>query len=578
MNHPSITDTLLPSGELAQRFVARFGVYRWQILRKNYGTGEDWATETRYAPSPAQLWGEWQHPCYAIGVHFGGSTTYGMIDIDAGSVYRWDLAPILAALEDIGIVRYVPIQSSTSGGLHIYFAFPDPVNTFNLACALRWALQGQGVAIAPGQCETFPNTKAYTDPGQPKTEYTGHRLPLQPSSGSHLLDDGLQPSPGDIGTFLDRLDAAATAIDMDALKAALDKGRKWYKAKTFKPRLQGKQAAWKADLEAAIALGITGPGQKHEMIGRLVDYGYVFLGHQGDRLNAYVLQTLEGMPGFNAYVRPYLASVRKDLDGWMRKLSQMVAQGRRFMAQAFAPQPKGPSKNDLKAALATEGITQAMAQIDPSEYPTIRALVTRVRELSGCSSKTIYKPANLPLWHPEHRLEQGCKTAQPERVTDDLEQPTDPPPESPEALINGSVLHLGSMRGGPAEDASKNSLPLPDGGGAGGFEPSPTPLPGEPWLRRALLVATSPENLRELWQHKARYLRNQAALAATDPEIRSMAEAMLFGLGAHPPAVLAYDWDGVNGCPFWLSGMAWEYLSRQVEALATLQDLEVIRE
>jgi hypothetical protein len=95
---------------------------------------------------------DWQDANTLIGVRFTHETYYGLLDIDAGSDYctAKAIAEIRAALETIGITRTLLTRSSWNGGLHLYLPFPEPVNTFNLAVALKECLKSQGFRLKAG--------------------------------------------------------------------------------------------------------------------------------------------------------------------------------------------------------------------------------------------------------------------------------------------------------------------------------------------------------------------------------------------------------------------------------------------
>ena len=151
-----------------------------------------------------------------IGKRFGRLTNYLMLDIDVHSPYHPNqngLDSVLAAMEAIGLVRYLIVRSSASGGLHIYFPLAEAVNAWALACAAYRALSAHNVVIAGGQCELFPNKKAFN------AEHNGHRLPLQ--NGSFLLDDGFCPVGDHKAEFVLRWQSAAALQNDERLQKAL---------------------------------------------------------------------------------------------------------------------------------------------------------------------------------------------------------------------------------------------------------------------------------------------------------------------------------------------------------------------
>ncbi|MBD0337618.1 MAG: hypothetical protein ICV62_19185 [Cyanobacteria bacterium Co-bin13] len=183
------------------------------------------ADRYQYPLRPRVLWNLWQDANTLVGVRFTHETCYALLDIDAGSVYRNAdaIAQIRAALETIGITRTLLLRSSWNGGLHLYIPLPEPVSTFNLAVTLKECLKAQGFTLKEGQLEIFPNAKAYGVTAF--IEYQAHRLPLQPSSGSCLLDDDLNPIGNSLGRFFWMWDGAVANQDLDSLRQALQVGR-----------------------------------------------------------------------------------------------------------------------------------------------------------------------------------------------------------------------------------------------------------------------------------------------------------------------------------------------------------------
>ena len=157
-------DLLYPANPNAKNFFSYFA-HHWDFIVAPSGT-KNWQTITDYKLQPRVLWRKFQDLKQILGVRFGNSTRYGMVDIDRGSSLHFLSNPqafqdLCTAFEQIGLRRYVVIFSSLSEGLHIYFPLPEQVNTFNLACALRMAVESSGFKIKGGQLELFPNTKTY---------------------------------------------------------------------------------------------------------------------------------------------------------------------------------------------------------------------------------------------------------------------------------------------------------------------------------------------------------------------------------------------------------------------------------
>jgi hypothetical protein len=335
-------------------------------------------------------------------------------------------------------------------------------------------------------------------------------------------------------------------------------GRKWVRSVRHR-RENGRLAQWRADLESDIAAGFISEGMKHSLIGKLCDYGYVFLHLEGPRLREYALAALQKMPGYHCHAKPFMAQIKRDLGGWMRKMQTMIQQGRRFMAGAGAkPKPKGESANGnaAKALRASSAIREAMATIDPGAYSTISALAAAVRAASGgVSFATLYKPHNLPLWHPEHRHSGVPEIPHPAgdsgHLGGDQGDTLNTPDQAPDQAISG----IPPMRGIPAAaETNSNSSSKPPAASGGASHPNSDPIPpipGEKFLRQvaALDPIPDPAQIRALWLAKIRYIRGQ--VSAADPELVGILRAMLVGLGGDPAEILRADWNEATGLPWW---------------------------
>ena len=154
---------------------------------------------------------------HIVGKRFGNFTNYLLIDIDFNSPFHprnQGYQAILATMERLGLCRYLIVRSSTSGGLHLYFPLPEPVKATQLALAAHNALSADGIHIAGGICELFPNKKSFN------AEHHGHRLPLQ--DGSFLLDKDFCPISNHKADFVIRWETAAAHQDEAKLQQALE--------------------------------------------------------------------------------------------------------------------------------------------------------------------------------------------------------------------------------------------------------------------------------------------------------------------------------------------------------------------
>jgi hypothetical protein len=283
----------LPLDPLGKRLCETFP-YLWQPIIGVNETDPQWQTITKYPMRPRVLWRSWQDAAQVVGVRFDDETLYGLIDIDRESPYHPKQDPtalptIRAALETIGIYRTVLVRSSWSEGLHLYIPLPEAVPTFGLACALKQCLEAQGFAIAQGKLECFPNCKTYAKPGT-YSEYNAHRLPLQPASGSCLLDDDGNPISHDLGRFFDGWDTAAAGQDQAELHGAIATARANRKAKTRRSNIV---EDWQRDLLSEMDEGWTGHGQTNHLLKTIACYGVVFESLSGDALTAYIERTCD---------------------------------------------------------------------------------------------------------------------------------------------------------------------------------------------------------------------------------------------------------------------------------------------
>ena len=252
-----------------------------------------------------------------IGKRFGKLTNYLMIDIDINSPYHprnQGLAVILAAMEELGLCRYLIVRSSASGGLHIYFPLAQPVKAWALACAAHSALAAHGVSIVGGQCELFPNKKAFN------AEHNGHRLPLH--NGSFLLDEDFCPVRNHKADFVLRWQAAAALQDEQRLQQAIA-GHVVYATDLAATSSVSAGASDVVEVSPTVTTPLTlhsktsrthhviPPivwkrfGQSNDIMRELVNYGdrYVGLNNAAD-LAAWVKTVAPQLPGYQKFASP----------------------------------------------------------------------------------------------------------------------------------------------------------------------------------------------------------------------------------------------------------------------------------
>ncbi len=397
---------LIPCDPLGQRLTQIFS-HAWHFIYRDVAD-ECWQTETRYPLQPRNLWAMWQDAATLIGVRFGRSTSYALIDIDFESIYHPDNDPaalprLRAALEAIGIYRTLLVRSSESGGLHLYICLGSDVPTYGLALALKHCLESADFALAPGALEIFPNVKSYST-SEP-TNYHGHRLPLQ--AGSFLLDDDCEIITDRLPYFLKLWDAAAAGNDIDELSRAIAAAVAANKRISF--RSKGRSVnQWRADDEHIISEGWTAPGQTNELVKVIARHAVVFKSLSGEALIEYVHRAALDAPGYEQHCNHH-RDIRRRARDWS------IAAEKHY--RPYRSHPQGGNlwrasqpdqrliRNTKTSENAIDRIRQASIELRDWGIDTVRGLAREIAAIARCSVATLYK--HLSLWHPQHN---GCNS------------------------------------------------------------------------------------------------------------------------------------------------------------------------
>ncbi len=388
----------LTTTELAAQTFASFFPYSWKfIYAKNVDRTHkpEWKTETRYPITGRQLYDYWAAPDTLIGVRFDSQTEYAMLDIDKGSPYHphnnhEKFKTVLQALEEIGLVRPLIIQSSHSEGLHIYYPLWQAVSSFGIACAIKSCLQKNNCEIAAGVIESFPNTKKYN------SEYNGHRLPLQ--TGSYLLNNDLQIIGRDLNQFVETWLTVQEQQDLDLLKQAIAEAKANYQP----PKDNRKTIQWREDLEKQIQQGWTGQGQSNQLLYLMGKYARVFLGCEEDELIAeYISKTARAAAGFTKFCGDIkrLEQKAKDIAKWC--LKHHFPFGSKKGEQTESENANTETQKAQKQAERLERIRTTANELNKTgEMPeTIRGMAQAIAKTAKVSVETLYE--NKQLWHPE---------------------------------------------------------------------------------------------------------------------------------------------------------------------------------
>ena len=292
----------LPQAEEGRRF-CQFFAHRYSFIEAilNSEDRPEWKTTSAYPIEHRNLWNRFLSTETLIGVSFGSSSHYAVIDIDRGSPYHpyndeAGFKELLGAYEDIGFNDHLIVQSSWSEGLHVYFPLPRSVPTHKLAVMMKLTAIRAGFIVKDGTLEIFPNAKPYSKDGP--TSYKAHRLPLQ--VGSYLLDKDYQPYSDSIKTFLELADQAAQSQDIELIETAIEAAHQTKDFRHIKGD-SGKAQTFKRDLKEQIEEGWTDFGQTNDLLRIIGTYGRVFEGLEGKALADYIATIALGLPGYVEY-------------------------------------------------------------------------------------------------------------------------------------------------------------------------------------------------------------------------------------------------------------------------------------
>ena len=388
----------LTTTELTAQTFASFFPYSWNfIYAKNIDrtSKPEWKTETRYPITGRRLYDYWADNETLIGVRFDNQTEYALLDIDKGSPYHpsnnyTQFKTVLQALEEIGLVRPLIVQSSHSEGLHIYYPLWQEVPSFGIACAIKACLQKNNCEIAAGVIETFPNTKKYD------SEYNGHRLPLQ--TGSYLLDNDFQIVGRDIIQFVETWLTVQEHQDLDLLNQAIAEAKANYQP----PKDNRKPIKWREDLEKQIEAGWTGQGQSNQLLYLMGKYARVFLGcEQDEAIAEYITKTARAAAGFIKFCGDIkrLEQKAKDIAKWC--LKHHFPFGSKKGEQTQNESENTEIQKAQKQAERLERIRTSVNELNKTgEMPeTIRGMAQAIAKSAKVSVETLYE--NKQLWHPE---------------------------------------------------------------------------------------------------------------------------------------------------------------------------------
>jgi hypothetical protein len=450
-----------PADDLTTEYAQKFHHNDFGFITAANQPKPNWTTNTAYPLSTGELIRLYEDPRELIGVGFGSTTNYLLLDIDIHSPvhphYNIQLfKQLLNALEKIGIVRYIVLQSSFSQGIHIYIPLPKQYPTYHVAASVSVTLIDAGFGLGNGKIEIFPNCKPYaSEEGEEYSHYKRHRLPLQPESGSYLLeDDGLNPQPildttaAQLAAFLNQWEMAAQRQDVDLLDKKLPKLYEKYKQQKnqFKYRpteQQSKRArAWETALDKQIEISWTSTGQTYLLLPKFLAKAVVFLQLQGEELYNWLYEMITNAPGYWQYCQ-HKHEIEKIIKSWI-KTNNRTKYYTPYRSEPVRPQPfpfgdpklvekkqRQPNpENQKRAETVIKQLTMAVRSVLHKFTPelkigewekTIRQQMKKLFD-RACSNSTMTKYKTI--WNPKYgdispTLSKNCKKEPEPRPTDE---------------------------------------------------------------------------------------------------------------------------------------------------------------
>jgi hypothetical protein len=394
-----------------------------------------WITNRQYPLSTGEFLRRYADPLTILGVSFDNTTRYGMFDIDRHSKYhpRNNLIAfdrIFTTVAKIGLVEFISIESSDSGGIHLYFPFPKKLRTFYVASLLRVTLINAGFTIANGQLEIFPNTKRFSETEH--TYYKAHRLPLQPDSGSRLLDENFQPRQNAdnlsheqmLRAFVREFEWAAQRQDIALFESKLNWGYRKFTDDIAKYQYKGKLSEtardWKENLELTFAIGWTDYGQTNKLLPQFVAYGIVFLGIEDNtELHQWVKEQVAATNGYLTYCQHH-QDIDRRIEDWINastkngyylkycQFPQRCGISPYRLIKTIQPAPKQcvnphniQQKLNCKERMAA--VMTAIIQLPRKLVERKQAIQAKSLELFGqkFSTKVLYKSEYKDIWQAE---------------------------------------------------------------------------------------------------------------------------------------------------------------------------------
>lgn len=418
---PQNNSVQAPNIDLCALFPHRYN-YLW-AEHPVPGERPQWQTQSKHSLTDRLI----QQGAFLYGVRFGAKTNYFVIDIDKNSAYHPSRDPfaiqrLLDALEGIGIVAYVAVSSSQSGGLHLYFPYKTAQKSYQIGRVVQAIAQNAGFRVKPGHLEIFPNARPYQEK---LSLYTGHRLPLQ--LGSYLLNQNFEPIFTTEAEFIWQWKFAQARNDINT--ETIDQA--WRTAQRQERSITRNAAKFLNDLDAEIEPGWTGFGQTNWILSKVADREFIFR-HvlsggaplAGETLVAAILRVVTALPGYKEFCR-HQHNIEERVRDWARCVENHRYHYGGTKAKLMgnsSPQSKPLNQNVLKAENAQRRICEAVADlIAKDELPSAITARRKAIERYGISPTTLNKYRSL--WHPaelDHILEKQGENNSVEKTLEPL--------------------------------------------------------------------------------------------------------------------------------------------------------------
>jgi hypothetical protein len=346
-----------------------------------------------------------------------------MLDIDKGSPYHPNQDPLaiprlLTTLEPLGLVSGLILQSSHSGGIHLYFPFEQTQASWKVGLVISTLLESAGFKVYPGQLEVFPNSRSYLTEN-PLSLFNGHRLPLQ--IGSYLLNSEFQPLSYSPDRFVAQWQHAIHRNDLK--KTQLDRLTKQFQRRCFS--ISGKADKFLNDLNAEIELGWTGQGQTNRLLGRITMRTYIF--HhvlnggnplKGDQLIKQVTKIAQALPGYTDWCQ-HQHEIYDRAEEWVRSIekSHYFPYGTN-LEQNKTPEKKINTWNQEKLKSTRSRIQAAIADLlNKASLPSKPTERFKILTNYGIGGGSLYR--HKDLWHPEFMYLENQMDKLPTSLLDD---------------------------------------------------------------------------------------------------------------------------------------------------------------